>query len=752
VAASISVENKVSMLEIIANTKDGDDVIKALTTNPEKDLFLTKDTITIDGYQGLIELLMAEVDERGREENGEESVEKGSYTIIDPDQKLYKFLRGYHEKVQQEEKKRAEESGFDYFIRRLGEAPRSYSRNPKLGKSSHYKKCPDQYGIDFRDKQGKLKSILPTDTGRPRMTHLLFGDLTPTLAYGQTPAVFLKMETVGIGKIDEKLKHLLNFVKSRPPVQWVVKSYNSIVTGISDFFREKGSAEVDVNSGEGSVKKSKVRSNRKESYVDKKIRKEYKRILKDFELNKSMIDASYHEKLLKAIKSNPQSIQLMLRNLMLFEKLSKSKKGKRYFRKRIKHFKWKVEKIKGYKKDTLSYRHGDEVILDLRSPVSDVESKKNNMEDRVERIIQFFGENKNVGFVKSALTNTPINEYHKKISEKLGLVYNVIRMKDKDGVEFLVEIREKLGLGGFGTAYKAVVISGENKGKVFALKQQRLPSLARENFFSRLKQVIKRPFMEAPDEEMETSLLKSQGMFLGDAYINYKGDKKGLVAEGIEAKPDPRVHQLGAEKTQSRYFVLQPLMDGGDFSHLHSNRGKEGERSWNTLTIEESTALVSSAISSVLTLHKSGYAHNDLHHENIMTTKDPAKAYVMDFGRATKENIDEHGYKKDSFSKAQIADIHMMMNGKPGKDGSLNDVFEKMIVRIRESNLGSKKEDEAIQILSMTQNHVLRIKEGDDIQSQQELIEGLFKRLDEILKPNVPSIQAEPAEGPDNRL
>src|SRR6185295_19577693 len=136
----------------------------------------------------------------------------------------------------------------------------------------------------------------------------------------------------------------------------------------------------------------------------------------------------------------------------------------------------------------------------------------------------------------------------------LKLPFNVIRMKDENGKEMLVATGKELGYGGFGTALEAYALTGSHAGRRFALKRQRLPTLARKNFFKRLKQVSKRSLMESPKEDIETQLLRLQGDYFGEAAVVYT---TGAVATAEEARPDPREHQWFKEKTKSRYYVLQ---------------------------------------------------------------------------------------------------------------------------------------------------------------------------------------------------
>ena len=298
-------------------------------------------------------------------------------------------MHGYHKKVQEREKRQPEESVFAYFIRRLVDAPRSYSRDPTSGKSSHYKKCPDQYGIDFRDKKGKLKSILPPDETRPRMTHLLFGDLSPVLAEDQEFAVFLKMETVGIGKLDEKLTHLLNYVKSRPFIKPIINGVNRFFENISEFFGGNKKDKINIDTDKEYLKNIR-RADRKENHIDEEIIRKYQTNLQYFSSdNFSKVNPAHRDEIEKMMNKNPKSIKDMLINLSVFEEYLVDEDSKSHYRQNIKEFKKFITEEKGYDLTTLSYRHGDEIIFHIRDTVDNSESEKILIENTGKSIMQF---------------------------------------------------------------------------------------------------------------------------------------------------------------------------------------------------------------------------------------------------------------------------------------------------------------------------------------------------------------------------
>lgn len=81
-----------------------------------------------------------------------------------------------------------------------------YSRRPDMMRSSHYKECAHQFGIDLRF-AGTEYTIGLLPHGHQ---HILFGRVD---ANGDN-ATFLKFEEIGIGTIEDNLMHLVHFVHS----------------------------------------------------------------------------------------------------------------------------------------------------------------------------------------------------------------------------------------------------------------------------------------------------------------------------------------------------------------------------------------------------------------------------------------------------------------------------------------------------------------------------------------------------------
>lgn len=123
---------------------------------------------------------------------------RGSYKIIDKDNRLFAFLKGYVQFAT------GYETPWYSWSNNF-----AYSRAPAYGLSSHYKDSSfqaEQYGIDMRLKgdQSILK-LLPNE-----FAHLLFGDVT----IGDKHYTFIKFEPVGMGSLSEWLEHALHFTQS----------------------------------------------------------------------------------------------------------------------------------------------------------------------------------------------------------------------------------------------------------------------------------------------------------------------------------------------------------------------------------------------------------------------------------------------------------------------------------------------------------------------------------------------------------
>lgn len=118
--------------------------------------------------------------------------ERGSITIIDPQHRIYHFLKGYVDFVTQ------------YRMTNCG-----YERNPQKGYSGHHvNQSPEsQFGIDMRWQydEGCLK-LLPCD-----MTHVLFGKIIHENGVGKEQQLtFFKLEPIGIANFASMVAHGAN--------------------------------------------------------------------------------------------------------------------------------------------------------------------------------------------------------------------------------------------------------------------------------------------------------------------------------------------------------------------------------------------------------------------------------------------------------------------------------------------------------------------------------------------------------------
>jgi len=125
-------------------------------------------------------------------ERGEDAV-SASYKLVDPNNKLYTFLKSYVSLA------KAHASSF------------AYERDPKKGKSSHYiDESPEsQFGLDirFQANQSSLP-LLPY-----KKIHLLFGKIKIKES-SQDNLLFIKFESQGIASPVETIKHGINYLKT----------------------------------------------------------------------------------------------------------------------------------------------------------------------------------------------------------------------------------------------------------------------------------------------------------------------------------------------------------------------------------------------------------------------------------------------------------------------------------------------------------------------------------------------------------
>jgi len=124
-------------------------------------------------------------------------VERGSFKVVDPGQKLFQHLRNYVEFATG-----LKDPGFitnDF----------AYARNPDypvLPLSSHYKQDSEQFGIDVRFHGGSSAlGVLPGGH-----SHILFGQVH----IENQPYTFIKLEEVGLGTMTEMALHGVHYAKS----------------------------------------------------------------------------------------------------------------------------------------------------------------------------------------------------------------------------------------------------------------------------------------------------------------------------------------------------------------------------------------------------------------------------------------------------------------------------------------------------------------------------------------------------------
>lgn len=156
-----------------------------------------------------------------------DSFERGSFTIKDPEHRLYNFLLDYVRLT----------TGYDdpqtipYVLTTSNFA---YRREPTLYGSSHHKNhCPEsQFGIDvrFAPSEGVLK-LCPYDT-----THLLFAMLD--LGGQEEPLLFVKWEDLGMGSFGATLSHSLGFMHSQKNVKNDARREKDIQEDITSSFEK----------------------------------------------------------------------------------------------------------------------------------------------------------------------------------------------------------------------------------------------------------------------------------------------------------------------------------------------------------------------------------------------------------------------------------------------------------------------------------------------------------------------------------
>lgn len=142
-----------------------------------------------------INSLMWSIHSKAKETQNKD-VERGSFTLKDPNNKLFEFLLDYV--------KLANNGNTEGF---LTGSDLAYSRSPANRLSSHHKTDHQQYGIDMRFNRGDYTTpILPEN-----MPHLLFGQID----INGEKHTFIKFERVGLGSAFEAMLHGKHYLESR---------------------------------------------------------------------------------------------------------------------------------------------------------------------------------------------------------------------------------------------------------------------------------------------------------------------------------------------------------------------------------------------------------------------------------------------------------------------------------------------------------------------------------------------------------
>lgn len=163
--------------------------------------------------------------------------ERGSWSIVDPDHRLYTFLLDYVKLTTGSD----DPKSLPFVMTKSNFA---YRRDPQLYASTHHgDHCLDsQFGIDVRfEPQDGVRKLFPFD-----FTHLLFAKLS--LGGEQhEPLLFVKLEDIGMGSIGATVAHLSSFGKSTGNVDCNTRREKDIPNGIKEainsFKQETGLTE-----------------------------------------------------------------------------------------------------------------------------------------------------------------------------------------------------------------------------------------------------------------------------------------------------------------------------------------------------------------------------------------------------------------------------------------------------------------------------------------------------------------------------
>ncbi len=199
-----AVQIKDSKLWIISHSEDINEAIQKLSG---KQL----DEISSQEYQALMVGVVLELDKIGTIKNKGIPVDSGAYSIVDADNKVFKFFETYYKKVEKEHagKKNIYAYDRDPYTLNFG------LFSVKVTQSSH--PGAQQMGFDVRGENGELINVFE-GTSREGKTHVLVGHLGD----GQT---YLKLEKIGIGTNMDYVKHGVDYIATRKPIARVINFF-----------------------------------------------------------------------------------------------------------------------------------------------------------------------------------------------------------------------------------------------------------------------------------------------------------------------------------------------------------------------------------------------------------------------------------------------------------------------------------------------------------------------------------------------
>ncbi|AIL13295.1 hypothetical protein IM40_06975 [Candidatus Paracaedimonas acanthamoebae] len=239
-----------------------------------------------------------------------EGFTSGSFKIIDPGYKLYNFLLKYVKLA------RSQSSSF------------AYERNPQKGQSSHYKDASpeSQFGIDVRFEANESSlQLLPQSK-----SHIIFGKIAIS-PNSKLPLLFIKLETIGLGSLSDKINHGIGFLKTRAD------------------------------------SKELLERTRKEKYIKPEIQEAYNKVFAIFKTFDSKDQQDHSKKPLMAEKpKNISSMIEMLNNAKMIQSTSsKTQASLASFKAEGQKFMDLLAKIYPNDKENIFLRTGHEVIIDL---------------------------------------------------------------------------------------------------------------------------------------------------------------------------------------------------------------------------------------------------------------------------------------------------------------------------------------------------------------------------------------------------